>query len=363
VSLIDDALKKARAQGTSPSAGEDGPKPEGERRAPDSDPWSYAPMPDRSRPALVIGMVVGLLAVAGIVGVLVLRRDRPSPGANPRPSVSPRAAGSSAPREATPFATVEVAPPPRGLGRSSPEPHLRPPADAQASTAAVGQPRVATAAPVPPSPAVVVLAAPTAAPAQTRIVASAPFPPASSASSASSARAAAPPPSEPLIAEPFASGAPRIASRPSRTSPASSSAAAAPPPPPQASVSLTSPAPSAGDPAPHSSPSSPSASRPDPAPSSRTDISTPARPDAPTPSHAPAQTPLPPARTAVGTFTAPNGARIDLGGIVFSTTPVALINGRVVPVGGMVEGMTVLKIEENRVELSGDGAHVWINLR
>jgi hypothetical protein len=29
----------------------------------------------------------------------------------------------------------------------------------------------------------------------------------------------------------------------------------------------------------------------------------------------------------------------------------------------MVEGLTVVSIEENRVELSGDGAHVWLNLR
>jgi hypothetical protein len=71
----------------------------------------------------------------------------------------------------------------------------------------------------------------------------------------------------------------------------------------------------------------------------------------------------PPARTSVGTYTAPSGGRIDLGGIVFSTTPVALINGRVVGVGAVVEGLTVVTIEENRVELSGEGAHVWLNLR
>jgi len=42
---------------------------------------------------------------------------------------------------------------------------------------------------------------------------------------------------------------------------------------------------------------------------------------------------------------------------------VALINGRVVPVGGIVDGLTVASIEEGRIELVGDGVHVYLNLR
>lgn len=72
----------------------------------------------------------------------------------------------------------------------------------------------------------------------------------------------------------------------------------------------------------------------------------------------------PGARAAAGVFVAPDGTRIELGGIVFSeANPVALLNGRVLPVGGVVGGMTVVAIEENRVELEGEGARVFLSLR
>lgn len=338
MSLIDDALKKAREQSK-----KDGTSVPPE--APDADPWSYAPMPDRgARSPLVIGLVVGLVAIAGIAGVLVLRRDRrPEPV---RTATSAATPSSSAPvREATPLATVYVPPPPRGVGRSiskAPEPG-GPPAAAVSSD--VGAPRSAAATPVPTplaiaavpvvKPTAVALAAPAT---PSRVIASAPFP--SAAPPPASARPAAQPSSvEPVAMEPLASGSPRIVSRPSRTSlaPSASSSAAPVETAPAAAV-----------------------------PSQRTDISSP--PPAPDPAPARRTTtastpPAPPARTSVGTYTAPNGARIDLGGIVFSTTPVALINGRVVGVGGVVEGLTVVSIEENRVELSGDGVHVYVNLR
>ena len=67
-----------------------------------------------------------------------------------------------------------------------------------------------------------------------------------------------------------------------------------------------------------------------------------------------------------GSFVAQDGTRIELGGIVFSeTNPVALINGRVLPVGGVVGSMTIVAITESRVELAGDGAgsHVFLSLR
>ncbi len=66
----------------------------------------------------------------------------------------------------------------------------------------------------------------------------------------------------------------------------------------------------------------------------------------------------------MGAFVAPDGTRIELGGIVFSdANPVALINGRVLPVGGVVGSMTVVAITENRVELAGEGARVFLSLR
>lgn len=48
----------------------------------------------------------------------------------------------------------------------------------------------------------------------------------------------------------------------------------------------------------------------------------------------------------------PSGSRIELEGIVYSDTrPVALINGKVVAPGDVVEGFTVVKITPDRVEL------------
>jgi hypothetical protein len=69
-------------------------------------------------------------------------------------------------------------------------------------------------------------------------------------------------------------------------------------------------------------------------------------------------------RTYVGAVVAPNGIRVELGGIVYSETNAsALLNGRILPVGGVVEGLTITSIEENRVELSGDGVTIHLTLR
>jgi hypothetical protein len=69
-------------------------------------------------------------------------------------------------------------------------------------------------------------------------------------------------------------------------------------------------------------------------------------------------------RTYVGALVAPSGARIELGGIVYSETNAsALLNGRILPVGAVVEGMTISAIHEDRVELSGEGLTVHLTLR
>jgi hypothetical protein len=80
----------------------------------------------------------------------------------------------------------------------------------------------------------------------------------------------------------------------------------------------------------------------------------------------PAERQRPPAaaaRTYVGSLVAPGGARIELGGIVFSESPVALLNGRVLSVGGFIEGLRIVAIEENRVELSGEGFTAFLTLK
>lgn len=62
-------------------------------------------------------------------------------------------------------------------------------------------------------------------------------------------------------------------------------------------------------------------------------------------------------RVHAGSVVLPGGGKIELGGIVWSETePRALVNDRIVGVGGYVEGYTITKIEEDRITLEKDGA-------
>ncbi|MFY9552665.1 MAG: hypothetical protein WAU32_16080, partial [Thermoanaerobaculia bacterium] len=65
-----------------------------------------------------------------------------------------------------------------------------------------------------------------------------------------------------------------------------------------------------------------------------------------------------------GSVTLPGGAKIELGGIVWSETdPRALVNDRIVGVGAYVEGYTVTKIEEDRITLEKDGAILVVSVK
>lgn len=65
----------------------------------------------------------------------------------------------------------------------------------------------------------------------------------------------------------------------------------------------------------------------------------------------------------VGEVAVPGG-HIELGGIVYSeTNPVALLNGRIVGVGAVVEGFTVVSIDESRVELKNEQRTLVLTLR
>jgi len=69
-------------------------------------------------------------------------------------------------------------------------------------------------------------------------------------------------------------------------------------------------------------------------------------------------------RTYVGKALLPGGAKIELGGIVFSQeNPTALINGRVVSRGAFVEGFEVTRILPDRVELTGSGTTISVALK
>ncbi|MEX0880123.1 MAG: hypothetical protein WEB59_06085 [Thermoanaerobaculia bacterium] len=69
-------------------------------------------------------------------------------------------------------------------------------------------------------------------------------------------------------------------------------------------------------------------------------------------------------KTYAGAIMLPDGARVELGGIVWSEAePRALLNDRIAGVGAWVEGFTVAKIEPERVALEKDGLTIYLSLK
>jgi len=69
-------------------------------------------------------------------------------------------------------------------------------------------------------------------------------------------------------------------------------------------------------------------------------------------------------KTYAGEVAVPDGGKIALEGTVYSeSNPVALINGKVLPPGGVVEEFTVVSISPDRVELSGRGLTIFLALK
>ena len=68
-------------------------------------------------------------------------------------------------------------------------------------------------------------------------------------------------------------------------------------------------------------------------------------------------------KTFVRTVPLGEGLAIDLDGIVFSdTNPVAVIGGKVLGPGGIVDDFQVVRIEANRVTLRGRGVTIYVSL-
>ena len=93
-------------------------------------------------------------------------------------------------------------------------------------------------------------------------------------------------------------------------------------------------------------------------------------PDVPSAASAAPEPPAPRAqaladgKTYPGSVALPGGAKIELGGIVWSETePRALLNDRIVGVDAWVEGFTVAKIEPERVALEKDGLTIFLSLK
>jgi hypothetical protein len=73
---------------------------------------------------------------------------------------------------------------------------------------------------------------------------------------------------------------------------------------------------------------------------------------------------IPNGKTYAGAVTLPGGAKIELGGIVWSQTqPRALLNDRIAAVGAFIEGFNLTKIEENRVVLEKDGVTIYLSVK
>ena len=69
-------------------------------------------------------------------------------------------------------------------------------------------------------------------------------------------------------------------------------------------------------------------------------------------------------RTYVGEVSVPDAGKITLEGIVWSeTNPIALVNGKVLPPGGVVEEFTIVSIQPDRVELKGRGITIYLALK
>jgi hypothetical protein len=300
VSLIDEALRRAQA---SRGPGDGAPSPP-------ADSWSAAPLPDRGRARrrvrAVLGAGAAVLLLGGGAAFLLLRRGAASESST---AASPTAGQERPHRQAT-LAGADATPPPLAEAflperAGSPRTATSGKAEAGADSRPGGlQPSARHVQ----SPAADLR--PAALPPSARHVES----PAFAGGPAVAAPATARLPSEPSLRIRSASSSPRIAA------PAPPSRIAAPP-------------------------------APVPAPVSRV--------------HAPAAGAASERGRAVhvGEVSVPGG-HIELGGIVYSdTNPVALLNGRTVGVGGMVEGFTVVSIEESRVELTNDHRTIVLTLR
>ncbi len=69
-------------------------------------------------------------------------------------------------------------------------------------------------------------------------------------------------------------------------------------------------------------------------------------------------------KTYFGEVSVPDGAKIELGGIVFSeSNPVALINDRVMGPGASVGEFTIVSIQPDRVEMKGRGITIFLALK
>jgi hypothetical protein len=149
------------------------------------------------------------------------------------------------------------------------------------------------------------------------------------------------------------------APRPDRSEPEPAPPVSAPSPPGSSSPARSTP------PAPEATTDRTPASPPSPPADGPPAAATPPPGEAAPQGAAPAPQPAPeePTPTYVRRAQLPGGGEIALGGIAFSTNPVALLNGKVVGVGEVVDGMKVVAIVPGRVDLEGRGTRLALLIK
>ncbi len=94
--------------------------------------------------------------------------------------------------------------------------------------------------------------------------------------------------------------------------------------------------------------------------------------EAPPAAGAPAEAPAPPSSTPpaeadekvyTGELPVPGGGVLHLNGVAFSASPVAVIDGKVMGPGEVVQGFTIVEIQRGRVRLQGHGMSVVVTVR
>ncbi|HYH47359.1 MAG TPA: hypothetical protein VEG34_16890 [Thermoanaerobaculia bacterium] len=292
MSLIDEALKRARQEAARQDAAQ--------RYAYPATP-AQVPLRDRSRSSLLVGLVAGLLiGVVAIGGTLFVTKARP--GGSERAAAEVPAAAPAAASAGAPIPVVEELEPapaaPAGAVPELPSPTPEP-------------------VPVPAAPPVAAPRIEASRPVESRPI---------DIRREIQPRPAAPfePGAEPRAAEPAAPVAPTVSTAPA--------VSAAPVPPllyvPPATDSEAAPPPS------HTGPgTAPAAGEPG--------LN---------------------GRTFVRELPVPGGGKLELRGIASGSQPAALINGRVLARGEVIEGFTVVGVESRRVELKGYGATVYLSL-
>lgn len=161
---------------------------------------------------------------------------------------------------------------------------------------------------------------------------------------------------------------------PSAADPASGSptgspavAAAASPAPMESAAPVAIPPPTAALPSPAAAPARAEPTSPRPTPRAATTAAVAPVPAATAPPASPIH-PAAPAPPSMQTFVRhaelPDGTRLNLGGIAFSSgQPVALINGRALGPGEHVEGFLLARIEPDAVLLERDGLRLRLTLK